>query len=401
MIAFGKLFLRECGYVGKHPRILALMLAIPLLVTFLCGSSYQKGYFSDLKMGVVDNSYSQQTREIVEAFRQSPYFEIVGYYDDEDAIAEAMRDGEIVGCIIFPADFTKKIQLGQQAEVLLGSNAVNMGYGSTINLKGSEVLGTISTEMAVKSLVAGGDTVEDALATMNPVAFYTRQWYNPTNNFSYFLTFGFVIATVQQVLVYFAAGSLAREKESGKLEELRSITRFAPIQVLAKCLVYFLISLAAWALCSLVIARVYAVPMRGSTEVWLAYSSLFLLSVVAMGQLFSSFAPNPALATSLSLVFTSPALVLSGYSWPTIALPAFYQKLGQVFPLTHFVLGYRNVALTGCGFESIAQEMWILGGISAGCLLLSCIIWQIRLTRAGRKKQTKTVQMTESASVQA
>lgn len=401
MIAFGKLFLRECGYVGKNPRILVLMLAIPLMVTFLCGSSYQKGYFSDLKMGVVDNSYSQQTREIVEAFRQSPYFEIVGYYDDEDAIAEAMRDGEIVGCIIFPADFTKKIQLGRQAEVLLGSNAVNMGYGSTINLKGSEVLGTISTEMAVKSLVAGGETVQDALATMNPVAFYTRQWYNPTNNFSYFLTFGFVVATVQQVLVYFAAGSLAREKESGKLEELRGITRFAPLQVLAKCLVYFLISLAAWALCSFVIARVYAVPMRGSWQVWLAYSSLFLLSVVAMGQLFSSFAPNPALATSLSLVFTSPALVLSGYSWPTIALPAFYQKLGQVFPLTHFVLGYRNVALTGCGFASIAEEMWILGGISAGCLLLSCIIWQVRLTRAGRKSKAQTVQVAESASVQA
>ena len=70
------------------------------------------------------------------AFRQSPYFDVVGYYNDEDEIAEAMRDGEIVGCLIFPADFTRKMQLGQQAEVLLGSSAVNMGYGSTINLKG-------------------------------------------------------------------------------------------------------------------------------------------------------------------------------------------------------------------------------------------------------------------------
>lgn len=401
MIAFGKLFLRECRYVGKRPRILILMIALPLLVTFICGSSYQKGYFSDLKMGVVDNSYSKQTREVVEAFRQSPYFDIVGYYADEDEIAEAMRDGEIVGCIIFPADFTKKIQLGQQAEVLLGSSAVNMGYGSTINLKGSEVLGTLSTQMAVKSLVAKGETVDDALATMNPVGFYTRQWYNPTNNFSYFLTFGFVIATVQQVLVYFAAISLVREKESGHLEEICAITKFAPLQVLAKCLVYFLISLAAWTLCSLVIGRIYALPMRGSWQVWLAYSSLFLLSVIAMGQFFSSIAPNPVLATSFSLVMTSPSLVLSGYTWPTIALPAFYQKLAQVFPLTHFVLGYRNVALTGCGFEAVAKEMWILGGIIVGCLLLSCIIWQIRLTRRNRREQAKKMSIEESTSIQA
>ncbi len=87
-------------------------------------------------MGVVDYSYTKQTREVVEAFRQSQYFDVVGYYNDEDEIAEAMRDGEIVGCLIFPADFTRKMQLGQQAEVLLGSSAVNMGYGSTINLKG-------------------------------------------------------------------------------------------------------------------------------------------------------------------------------------------------------------------------------------------------------------------------
>lgn len=76
----------------------------------------------------------------------------------------------------------------------------------------------------------------------------------------------------------------------------------------------------------------------------------FLLSIVALGQFFSAVMPNPIVATSISLVFTSPSLVLSGYTWPTIALPAFYQKIGQVFPLTHFVIGYRNVALMGCGF---------------------------------------------------
>ena len=147
-----KLFLREWKYLLKRPRSLVLMVLVPIFVTCICGSGYGKGYFSD--------------------------------YNDEDESAKAMRDGEIVGCLIFPADFTRKMQLGQQAEVLLGSSAVNMGYGSTINLKGSEVLGTVSTQIAVKSLVAKGETVDDALATMNPVSFYTRQWYNPTNNFS-------------------------------------------------------------------------------------------------------------------------------------------------------------------------------------------------------------------------
>ncbi len=393
-----KLFFREWRYLLKRPRSLVLMILLPIFVTCLCGSSYAKGYFSDLKIGVVDDSYTKQTREVVEAFRQSPYFDVVGYYNDEDEIAEAMRDGEIVGCLIFPADFTRKLQLGQQAEVLLGSSAVNMGYGSAINLKGSEVLGTISTQIAVKSLVAKGKTVDEALAAMNPVSFYTRQWYNPTNNFGYFLVFGFVAATVQQVLIYFAAISLVREKESGHLEEMQSVCRSAPMQVLVKSLVYFLISLLSWALCSAVIRWGYRIPMRGSMAVWLAYSSLFLLSIVALGQFFSAVMPNPIVATSVSLVFTSPSLVLSGYTWPTMALPAFYQKIGQVFPLTHFVIGYRDVALIGCDFAAVKEEMLILCGIIAVCLGLSCVIWQLRLKRIEKKKSTA---VQSSASLQA
>ena len=310
-----KLFLREWKYLLKRPRSLVLMVLVPIFVTCICGSGYGKGYFSDLKMGVVDYSYTKQTREVVEAFRQSPYFDVVGYYNDEDEIAEAMRDGEIVGCLIFPADFTRKMQLGQQAEVLLGSSAVNMGYGSTINLKGSEVLGTVSTQIAVKSLVAKGETVDDALATMNPVSFYTRQWYNPTNNFSYFLVYGFVAATVQQVLIYFAAISLVREKESGHLDEMQSISKSAPLQVLVKCLVYFLISLAAWAICSAIIRWGYAIPMRGSLLLWFVYSSLFLLSIVLGAVLFRSHAKSHCGNLYLSGVH----LAISGAEWLHLA----------------------------------------------------------------------------------
>ena len=376
-----ELFLREWRYLLRRPRSLVLLLLLPLFVTVLCGESYNKGYFSDLKMGVVDYSYSKQTREVVEAFRESPYFDVVGYYENEEEISKAMQQGEIVGCMIFPADFTRKLQLGQQAEVLLGSNAVNMGYGSAINLKGSEVLGTVSTQMAVKSLVATGETVDEALAAMNPVSFYTRQWYNPTNNFSYFLTFGFVAATVQQVLVYFAAISLAREKESGHLAEVRTICPSPLAQVLAKTAVYLLLSLAAWGVCTLVIRQIYGIPLRGSLTVWLGYSALFLLSVIAMGQLFSALMPNPVMATSASLVFTSPSLVLSGYTWPTIAFTGFYRKLAQVFPLTHFVIGYRSVALKGVGFAALGGEMLALAGISIACLAVSSFAWGRKLKR--------------------
>lgn len=375
MKTFLKAFFRECWYLLKHPRSLVLLIAVPILVTCLCGSAYEKGYFSDLKLGIVDYSYSKQTREIAEAFRQSSYFDVVGYYADEAEIEQAMRDGEIVGSLIFPADFTRNLQAGRQAEVLLGSNASNMGYGSTINIKGSEILGTISTQIAVKSLVAGGETTQDALATMNPVGFYTRQWYNPTNHFGFCLSFGFIAATVQQVLIFLAAASFAREKEQEGFAELQKMGGSAAAQVIAKCSVYFLIALGTWFACSLLLRWVYMVPMKGEWQVWLAYSAAFLLSITALGQLFSVLAPNVLLATSLALAISSPSLVLSGYTFPTVALPPFYQKLAQIFPMTHFSIGYRNMALTGCGFEAVGREVMILTLIGVVALVLTMLLW--------------------------
>lgn len=57
----------------ETPRSLVLMVLVPIFVTCICGSGYGKGYFSDLKMGVVDYSYTKQTREVVEA-SASPVF---------------------------------------------------------------------------------------------------------------------------------------------------------------------------------------------------------------------------------------------------------------------------------------------------------------------------------------
>ncbi len=363
MISAFRLFFREWLYLLKRPRTLVIMIFIPIFVTCLCGSCYGKGYFSDLKMGVVDYSYSAKTREVVEAFRESPYFDIVGYYENEEQLESALKNGEIVGCLIFPEDFTMNLQQGRQAQVLLGSNAVNMSYGSTIN----------------------GATVDDALAKMNPVGFYTRQWYNPTNNFGYFLSFGFIIATLQQVLIYFAAISLIREKESGNLKELRAMNPI--IQVFAKTVVYYIIAMGTWAACTWLMINKYGIPMKASRDVWFAYSSLFVLAIITMGQFFSSILPNPVFATSLPLVLTSPSLVLSGYTWPTMALTGFYQKLAKVFPLTHFALGYRDMALMGTGFEAIHQEMIVLGCISGVCFILSCLIWFIRVKVILKKEE--------------
>ena len=45
--------------------------------------------------------------------------------------------------------------------------------------------------------------------------------------------------------------------------------------------------------------------------------------------------------------------------------------------------------------------MMVLGGITVVCLVLSCVIWHLRLTRMEKKAQQGTVEMEENTPVQA
>ncbi len=379
--SFNKIFMRECRYIKANPRTLVLFFIVPIITTLIIGFTFSNQTFDHLRLGIVDYSHSSASRELINGFDQSSIFDVRGYYPTENAIKEAFIKGELDGVLVIPPQFARKLKRSEGAEVLIGANASNLGIGATMMVKGSEIISTVSTQIAVKNLVAGGDTVDKALGQVMPISFSIRPWYNPTSNISHFLIIGLIVVAVYQVLFYFTAASIIREKTDDTWAEVFELERSAFCTVVAKICPYIILAMLSWTACYMIGIYGFATPMLGSWWVWFVFSFIFIVCVASVGAFVSAFAPTIVWATSVSITLTAPALLMGGYMWPKIAMTGFYKIFGLVFPLTYFATSVRNIALVGCGFDSLRQNMMIMAAITLVALVLATLIYWLKSKR--------------------
>ena len=127
ILTFFKGLLRELWLLVKDPRGIFMFLVAPLLMNIVVCGAFQNGIVNHIPLAAVEMSSSAKTRELIRAFDESDRFDVTLVLQDLDEAKQKMEEGEVQGIIVIPADYTRSLQLGQQAEVLLGSSAVNMG----------------------------------------------------------------------------------------------------------------------------------------------------------------------------------------------------------------------------------------------------------------------------------
>jgi len=59
-------------------------------------------------------------------------------------------------------------------------------------------------------------------------------------------------------------------------------------------------------------------------------------------------------------LITLPSLMLSGFIFPFLGMPAWAQAIGQIIPMTYFNRIVRGIMLKGNGVREIWSETWPL-----------------------------------------
>ena len=57
------------------------------------------------------------------------------------------------------------------------------------------------------------------------------------------------------------------------------------------------------------------------------------------------------------MFFFLPSILLSGFMFPFRGMPIWAQYLGNVLPLTHFLVIVRGILLKGSGFTDVWREV--------------------------------------------
>ena len=131
ILTFFKGLLRELWLLVKDPRGIFMFLVAPLLMNIVVCGAFQNGIVNHIPLAAVEMSSSAKTRELIRAFDESDRFDVTLVLQDLDEAKQKMEEGEVYGIIVIPADYTRSLQLGQQAEVLVGINSANNLVGNS------------------------------------------------------------------------------------------------------------------------------------------------------------------------------------------------------------------------------------------------------------------------------
>jgi ABC-2 type transport system permease protein len=358
---FWALALKELRQIRRDRRLTISLIVPPTLQVLLFGFALDSDV-RNLQLGIVDESRTPESRELIAALTQNRTFQLAGSYATPTMLGEQLGAGRLDIGVVVPYDYARLRTRGRPAPVQVLLNAAN----------------------ANTAQIAQG-YVEGAVASLNrdllgsrppPVELRTAFLYNPgLVNAWYIVTgvFGTLIILNGSLV---AAATMIREKERGTVEQLL-MTPASALEVVTAKLVPLFILLMAMVGLVLVIARlVFGVPFRGNGLLVLLACACCVLTGIGLGTFVSTLARSANQTQLISFFINPPLAMLSGGLTPIEAMPKWVQPLTLFNPIAHFAKIARSVLVKGAGLEVVYPNLLAL--LALASLFVGISAWRFR-----------------------
>lgn len=362
------LFVKELRQLRRNRRLVEMLIIPPTLNLVLFGLALNPEV-KDLRLGVVDEGRSAESRELVSAFAESGSFRVGGYYASADELGRALAAGRLDTGLVIPPDFARRRARRETAEVQFLVDAVNTNNATIAGAYASLVIASLNQRLAraeTPGPPAEGAGVRPRVALL----------YNPGLENSWFIVTGLIgtLLVLQGVLV--SASSMVREKEVGTVEQLLMTPAEAYEIIAAKIAPLFIVLTAGMGL-SLSVGRiVFDVPLRGSLGLMLLAGMLCVLTGIGIGTLIATFTHSQQQAQLMGFFTNPPLAMLSGAMTPVESMPDWLQPLTLLNPVRHFCVISRGVMLKGTDLSVLYPNFLALLGFAV--LLVGVSAWQFR-----------------------
>ncbi len=359
---------KELHQIARDRRTLGILLLLPALMLLLYGYALNFD-IRNVRIAVQDLDRSTRSRELVSAFVNSGYFDLVGYVDATSEMNVLVNRNEARALLVVPARFDEDVTNRRPTTVQVIIDGDNANTASTVMGYAQAIVAEFSTTILLRARLAGG-----AAALGPPVTLEPRIWYNPQLSSTLFLVPGLIAFIAMITAVVSTALSVVREKERGTMEQIRMSPIGSGAFILGKTIPYLVLSFAA-ALLILFTARIlFDLPMRGSVPLLWGSILLFLVGAQAQGLLISTLASSQQLAFQVALLSSFlPTFILSGFVFPLTSMPVPIQVISHVVPARYFLVALRAIVLKGAGLEAFWEQLVALGIFSAVVLGLAAL----------------------------
>jgi ABC-2 type transport system permease protein len=337
---------KEILHILRDPRSLYGSLVMPIVLLILFGYAITFDV-KHIPLAVVDQDHSSLGRELISRMEGSAYFDLRRLSSSSTAVGKLLDESEVKAIIVIPKNFSRDLSKAQDSTLQLlidGSDnntaQVALGYISSL-------VQTFSSNIILEKLNRQGASFQGGIP---PIDIKPSVWYNPDLRSTNFIVPG-IIAVVMMVLASISSSlTIAREWETGTMEQLIS-TPAKPLEItIGKLLPYFFLGFVQISLVILVGTLVFKVPLKGNILFLFCTAAVFLVCGSGIGLLISTITRSQQLAYMFSILFTLlPSFILSGFIFPISSMPRIIQFFTYLVPARYFLIILRGIFLKGNG----------------------------------------------------
>ncbi len=357
---------KEIYHILRDPRSLMIVIAMPVLMTFLYGFAINMD-IENIRLAVVDYDRSTESKDLIDAFYSSTYFSEPRAAVDQGDSEAILKSGDAHAVLVIRPGYGEALRTGREFALGMFIDGSDNNIAAAVQNYSQGLLLTSALELLPAGQVSGG------------IRLTTQVLYNPDLKSAQFFVPGLIALILVMISALLTSITIAREKETGTMEQLLTAP-VTPVQILiGKIIPYVFIALLDGALIVVIARIVFDVPFLGSHLLMLLYSLIYIGASLALGILISSLVQTQQVAMMFALTATMlPSVMLSGFIFAIKNMPPVLHGISYIIPARYFVRIIRGIMLKGAGAEAL-----IFQGLALVGLML------IMMTIAARKFKMK------------
>lgn len=344
---------KEFRQIFRDPAILRLIFVMPIiqLIILPMAADYE---IKNINLAVADHDHSEYSRQLVNKITASGYFRLTNYSSAYGQALQQIEYDKADLILEIPAGFEKQLVREDEAKLLTAINAIN---GVKANLGGAYLNSIIKD---YNKLVR---TEWIQFPRFNPepvIEVVSSNRYNPQMNYKFFMVPGILALLLTMIGTNLTAINIVREKEIGTIEQL-NVTPIKKIHlILGKLIPFWILGLMVLGV-GFIIARIfYGIIPVGSFVTIYVFAAIYLLAVLGLGLLISSYSATQQQAMLVSFFVLMIFVLMSGLYTSIDSMPDWAKWITKMNPVSYFIEVMRMVVLKGSTLADISRQLYTI-----------------------------------------
>lgn len=371
---FTRAMLWEAKYIFRDRAVFFSFVIVAVLVSFLYTYLYSEETLQELPIGVVDEDNTSQSRQLLRMIDANSGVAIYSSYLNLPEAQKAFQQEQIRGIIAIPPSFSRDLQRGEQPSISVYADASYMLYYKQV-LTAAKISATyLNAGVEMKRTSAQGKLPSQVRDEAMPVSAKVVSLYNPSSGYATFLI-PVVLVIIFQTTILTSVGILGGTmREGNKLRKIypnsNSFWGALPI-VMGKATTYLALAMAILLINLGIVMPLFGIPVRSSILSTMVFMVPFVLSIVFMGLCLLGFLRRREDAIMLIMYTSLPSVMLTGFSWPTVAMPEWLHAFSYIVPTTLGAKGFVSITQMGASLSTILPYWMGMWGLCLFYLVLA------------------------------